>query len=280
MTEHLFYPDSSALINAFPEVKIERKLGEGGQKYVYKAKTEQEGTVAFKIIKTNQQLERTIREINAASSFCPPRFPKIYRYGHSNVGDIEVVFIVEEFIEGISLRERINQGAVPEQEALKIGFELLLALCEISNKNLVHRDIKPENIMLRNSGEVVLLDFGIARHLELNSLTHDLAMFGPLTPGYAAPEQINNEKRSISPRADLFAWGIVMYEMISGSNPFTQSCSTGNEALIRTLNFTPGRLESCSSELSKVIDWCMKKPVHRRPPSPAFVLEYMQRGLL
>ena len=95
----------------------------------------------------------------------PQRFPKIYRYGHSKVGDIEVVFIVEEFIDGISLRERINQGTLPEQEALKIGFELLLALCEISNKNLVHRDIKPENIMLRNSWGSCFIGFWYSKAL-------------------------------------------------------------------------------------------------------------------
>src|SRR5690606_38467780 len=109
--------------------------------------------------------------------------------------------------------------------------------------------IKPENIIINNTVGTVLLDFGIARHLDLNSLTHDVALFGPLTPGYAAPEQINNEKRSISARTDLFAWGILMYEMLTGVNPFTQGCATPSEALMKTLKLEPDLLEECNLEL-------------------------------
>ncbi|OXS60306.1 serine/threonine protein kinase [Cohnella sp. CIP 111063] len=280
MSENLFSVDSIVLAQAFPDIEFEAKLGEGGQKYVYRAQTQPEGRVAFKIIKSNQQIERTIREINAASSFSPPRFPQIYRYGNANVANIDVVYIVEQFVDGVSLRDRINAGALNDAEVFKVGSELLMALTEISEKNLVHRDIKPENIMLSSSTGVVLLDFGIARHLDLTSLTHDVAMFGPMTPGYAAPEQINNDKRSISARTDLFAWGILMYEMISGFNPFTQGCTTPAEVLMKTLKFEPETLQSCNPELSRIINWCMKKQVHRRPPSPSYIFELLKGVLL
>lgn len=276
MSENLFTVNSIALSQVFPDVVFEAKLGEGGQKYVYRARTQSEGLVAFKIIKSNQQNERTIREIDAASSFSPPRFPQIYRYGNANVADFDVVFIVEQFIEGVSLRNRINLGPISEEEVLKIGSDLLLALIETSKKNLVHRDIKPENIIISSDVGAVLLDFGIARHLDLNSLTQDVAMFGPMTPGYAAPEQINNEKRSISVRTDLFAWGILMYEMLSGFNPFTQGCRTSSEAIIKTLKYEPELLRDCNSELSRIISWCMRKSAHRRPPSPNHVYELLK----
>jgi eukaryotic-like serine/threonine-protein kinase len=276
MNSELFSPDSPALISAFPFITIKNKLGEGGQKYVYEAYTETEGMVAFKVIKVEQQYERTMREIDAASKFSPPRFPKIHSYGRSKVANEDVVYIVEEFIEGVSLRERLRLGAMQESEAVKIGYELLNALCEVAEQHLVHRDIKPENIMLGENDRAVLLDFGIARHLNLTSLTHDAAMFGPLTPGYAAPEQIRNEKRSISPRTDLFAWGIVMYEMLSGENPFTKGCSSPGEALMRTLQFDVPKLSNCSSNLSEIIDWCMKKPAHRRPANPIIVLNALK----
>lgn len=275
MIEDLFSPDSLILASAFPFVKIERKLGEGGQKVVYVAKNEQLGTVAFKVIKSNQQLERIIREVSAASLFSYPRFPNIYDYGNRKVGEMEVVYIIEEFIEGMSLRERLDQGMMPEHEALRIGIALIEALCEISEKRLVHRDVKPENILLGNNNRVVLLDFGIARHLELSSLTHDVALFGPLTPGYAAPEQIKNEKRSISPRTDLFAWGVLMYEMLSGKHPFIDGCNTSGEALTRTININPPRLENCNSKLADIIEHCMRKTVHRRPITPKLVLQLL-----
>lgn len=280
MSENLFSVDSIALAQAFPDVRFESKLGEGGQKYVYRALTLPEGRVAFKIIKSNQQIERTIREINAASSFAPPRFPQIYRYGNATVANIDVVYIVEQYVDGVSLRDRINMAALSKYEVLKVGSELLMALTEISEKNLVHRDIKPENIIISNSIGTVLLDFGIARHLDLNSLTHDVAMFGPMTPGYAAPEQINNEKRSISVRTDLFAWGILMYEMISGFNPFTRGCTTPAEALIQTIKYEPELLQGCNPELSRIISWCMKKQVHRRPSSPSYVHELLKGVVL
>lgn len=275
MTKNLFSPESEALACAFPFVRIEDKLGEGGQKFVFKART-QDGTVAFKIIKADQHVERIKREISAASRFAPPRFPKIFHYGNGKVENIDVIFIIEEFIEGISLRQRLVCGSINEAEVLKIGTELLYALSEIIAEKLVHRDIKPENIMLSRDGRVVLLDFGIARHLSLNSLTHDAALFGPLTPGYAAPEQIKNEKRSISPRTDLFSWGIVMYEMLVGYNPFTQGCNSPAEALTRTLNYDPPQLQNCSEKLAQIIDWCMKKPVHRRPINSNVVLELLK----
>lgn len=280
MSENLFTVDSIALAQAFPDVTFEAKLGEGGQKYVYRAQMQPEGRVAFKIIKSNQQIERTIREINAASSFSPPRFPQIYKYGNATVANIEIVFIVEQFIDGVSLRDLVNRGSLNEAEVLNVGSELLMALTEISEKNLVHRDIKPENIMISSNDGAVLLDFGIARHLDLNSLTHDVAMFGPMTPGYAAPEQINNEKRSISVRTDLFAWGILMYEMLSGFNPFTQGCTTSSEALIKTLKYEPELLQGCNPELSRIIGWCMRKQVHRRPPSPSYVHELLKGVVL
>lgn len=278
MKENLFSVDSNALIQAFPDVQFETALGEGGQKYVYRARTLSEGLVAFKVIKANQQMERTMREINAATNFSPPRFPQIYRYGDAMIGDINVVYIVEEHIDGMSLRDRIQLGSIDQSEVLKIGIQLLEALVEISKKNLVHRDIKPENIIISNKVGAVLLDFGIARHLDLNSLTHDIAMFGPMTPGYAAPEQINNEKRSISVRTDLFAWGILMYELVSGINPFVQGCTTPAEAMVKTLRFNPQALENCSSNLSKAITWCMKKQAHRRPPNPQYILELLKGG--
>jgi serine/threonine-protein kinase len=280
MRENLFSVDSDALAYAFPNVKFEDKLGEGGQKFVYRAQTLSEGLVAFKIIKSNQQIERTMREINAASSFSPPRFPRIHRYGNATVGNIEVVYIVEQFVAGVSLRDRINKGELDEAEALKIGLELLKALIEIAEENLVHRDIKPENIILNSNVGAVLLDFGIARHLDLNSLTHDVAMFGPLTPGYAAPEQINNEKRSISSRTDLFAWGILMYEMISGINFFTQGCTTPAEVLMKTLKEEPELLQTCDPRLATIINWCMKKQIHRRPSSPSHIYELLKGIML
>jgi len=269
---NIFSLESEQIHQSFPFVNIEEKLGEGGQKHVYKAKTDTDEVVAFKLVKLQQQHERVLREIEAASKFSSPRFPTLHRYGKQQAGDHMYIFLVEEYIDGISLRTQLNAGAFKEEEAVRIGIQLLLALCEVAQHGLVHRDVKPENIMLGPSGRVVLLDFGIARHLHLESLTQDMAVFGPMTVGYGSPEQIRNEKRSISSRSDLFACGVVMYEMLTGENPFTVGCSSPNEVLSRTLQYIPPKLRECKPIVSDMIHACLQKMVHRRPAGPDIVL--------
>lgn len=276
MIQNHFSADSEELKKAFPFVDILKLHGEGGQKYVYQANFGTKGTVAFKVIKVDQNIERTVREITAAAGFDSNKFAEIYQYGKGKVLNDEVVYIVEEFIEGETLRERINKAKISQEEALYIGIQLLYALADVAKQRLVHRDVKPENIMIDPDNRVVLLDFGIARHLELSSLTQDAAIFGPHTPGYAAPEQIKNEKRAISTRTDLFSWGIIMYELLGNSNPFTHGCSNTSEVILKTLRYQPPRLTNCNSEISRIIDWCLQKPVHRRPPNIEILIKVME----
>lgn len=132
---------------------------------------------------------------------------------------------MEEFLDGESLRQRLAAGPTSLSFVREVGDVLLIALGQVEAARLVHRDIKPENIMLTHDGRIVLIDFGIARHLDAISLTSSFAMFGPMTIGYCAPEQINNQKRAISIRTDLFALGIVLYEMVTGRNPFVDGCT-------------------------------------------------------
>ena len=273
------YMASSPLLKAaFPLISIKDELGEGGQKYVYRAEDQNGTQIALKLIKVAQDPARTLREISAASQFGPPRFPQMLTTGHQQVGTDDVIFLLEELVEGQNLRERLNCGPIPISEAVRIGKELILAVIEVARENLVHRDIKPENILLGVGDRVVLLDFGIARHLLLSSLTQDVAMIGPLTPGYGAPEQVKNEKRGISARTDLFAWAVVMYEMISGNNPFTQNCSTRGEVYQRTLSYDPPVLSACDPKLADTIAWCLKKVAHQRPANPESVYQTI-RGL-
>ena len=258
----------------FPQLQIHRPIGEGGQKYAYVVSLPDNRKAALKLIKQGQDYERVLREILAAAHFSSPRFPKIFKWGDVDIGSEKMLYVIEEFIEGKNLRQHLQSHPITQHRSLSIGIELLLAIEEISERRLVHRDVKPENVMV--CGErIVLLDFGIARHLLLNSLTQDAEPFGPLTPGYAAPEQIRNEKRVISQRTDLFAWGIVMYEMLAGYNPFLCGCRDPGEALHRTLVYNPPSLSSLGrspDDISDIIVWCLKKAAHQRPPHPKVVL--------
>lgn len=266
----------SRLIESFPELTNIENFGEGGQKMVYKATLPTGEPVALKIIKLSEDPERIKREVQVASQLVSSNFPRIFDWGNRLIGDEEIIFVIEEFVEGKVLREVLKERALTLPQIVKVGIQLLNAIIQVEEQHLVHRDIKPENIILAEGLRVVLLDFGIARHLALDSLTHDAAMFGPLTPGYGAPEQIKNEKRAISFRTDLFAWGVVMYEMISGFNPFREGCTNNGEILTRTLQYDPPTILDCPKEIQMLIDWCLKKPVHRRPPNTYIVLNKMK----
>jgi len=117
-----------------------------------------------------------------------------------------------------------------------VATDVLYALCEAERKRIVHRDVKPENIFVApGDAKCWLLDFGIARHLELSTLTRAGVLQGPLSPGYAPPEQIQNYKDKIDCRADLFALGVTLYEALMGVNPFVSGARDVNEVLRRVM---------------------------------------------
>ena len=251
-------------------------LAEGGQKYVYLAENDSKELVALKLVKQFLPRDRALREISAATGFSSAFFPKILSWGEVKIGAEQMLYVIEEYIQGSTLRNRLIAKTIDQTMAIHVGMSLLQALCEIEGKGLVHRDIKPENIIIGDRDRVVLLDFGIARHTALSSLTLDVAAFGPMTPGYAAPEQINNMKRAISPRTDLFAWGILMFEMLTGVNPFLSGCSTPGEALQRTLKYEVPPLSTCHLLIAHAVQWCLEKAPHRRPASASVLLERLK----
>ncbi|MGE0539189.1 MAG: serine/threonine-protein kinase [Dehalococcoidia bacterium] len=221
--------------------------------------------------------QRALREIETAAKLLGPAFPRIHDWGQESFGRTPVIYVIEEFLDGGYLRTALNaRGQIPLAEVLVLGDSLLEALVEVEAAHLVHRDIKPENIMLP-SGRVVLIDFGIARHLDLASLTLDYVPNGPLTPGYAAPEQIRNEKGYITVRTDLFAIGVVLYECLTGRNPFLENCSSPAEALQRGLKLNPQPLTSLAPvvppDLESFVHRCLSKAAHRRPPSAVDALD-------
>jgi serine/threonine-protein kinase len=187
------------------------------------------------------------------------------------------VYVVEEVITGYPLRALLQNGPLTPTRCLVICEQVLRALAIVHGNGLVHRDIKPENIKVEPGDRVRVLDFGIARHLLLTSLTADAAAMGPLTPGYGAPEQIRNEKRSIGPRTDLFAWAVVFYECWTGGNPFVAGCMTPGQALGKTLTYDPPLLSTTPPSLAQLIQRCLNKPVHRRPPSVESVIAEFER---
>jgi serine/threonine protein kinase len=202
---------------------FEKPLGQGAFKEAFLVKTSASEFRALKILKPGLSSERTDREIEAMK-----------RCKHANIATLETVatfdhatvkytYLVEEYIDGGTLDDRLKGGAIPRDALLSIGSNLIDAIAHVSSHELVHRDIKPANIMFRGSGEPVLVDFGLVRDLRKSSVTVTWATCGPCTPLYASPEQLNNEKAIIGWRSDQFSLGVVLAFAGLGMHPFARS---------------------------------------------------------
>ncbi len=200
-------------------------LKEAGQKVVYKTTSDEFGIVAVKVIKPNQNTDRIFREIDIIQNKPAIKTSKIYKYDTLICDDIEYLYIVEEFIDGGNLRDYLEKlGTIPFEEVCKFLQTMLDTINILEKSSIVHRDIKPENIMRTADGEFILIDFGIARDLSKSSLTATSSPRGPATTIYAPIEQIDNNKKSIDSRTDLYSVCLVAYEMICGTNPFVDGC--------------------------------------------------------
>ncbi len=210
--------DATWLQRSFPNLAAFTPLATGGQKCVYKVV--ETATTADRVLKIfrpgGSSSEAAMREALAPGKIAAPRVPQILSSGSaaSNVGDL--FWLLEEHLDGETLEKRLTRGPLNSKDVLRLAFQILESLAVAEEKRVVHRDVKPANIMVRPSGDFWLLDFGVARHLDLVSLTPTAAPFGSFTPGYAPPEQFNNRKREIDSRADLFALGVTLVEAATG----------------------------------------------------------------
>jgi len=198
---------------------ILKNLPSGGQKDVQLAEHPQHGKVVIKrgVIKSFTSLERIKREVELLSELDSEFYPMQH---HFNIDVKERKFeIVEEYIGGCTLRDCMGKFK-STIEIFKLLNVLTTGLSIIWERNIVHRDLKPENIIIRTDGRPCIIDLGIARFLDMESLTQTISPFGPCTPIYASPEQLRNYKHLIDPRTDFFGIGIMALELYLGVHPF------------------------------------------------------------
>jgi len=211
--------------------RIERLLGHGGMADVYLAfDTRRQTYLAVKILHEDlaedpEFVRRFQREAETLARLDHPNIVRFYSFERSATpgGGGVTAFIVMDYIAGTTLRGRLaeSNGPLPLNEASAVLHQVGAALQYAHSQGFVHRDIKPGNIMLRESGDVLLSDFGIARAAEVTTMTA-----GPLgTPAYMAPEQILGQ--SVGPWTDVYSLGVVLYEMLAGRRPFTGESGTG-----------------------------------------------------
>jgi eukaryotic-like serine/threonine-protein kinase len=269
--------DDGWLAQQFPNLSALSRLVQGGQKAVYTAVHPSDGDVVLKIIHPSQDPERIRREILAVQKATCPRVPKVLDTGllRSNVGD--VIWVREQRIVGTPLRTVIPKAPLGKNDLLRLAIHILEALGDAEKVQIVHRDVKPENIILDSAGNFWLLDFGIARHLDLTSLTGSHSPFGVGTAGYAPPEQFRNRKRDIDARADLFALGVTLYECAAGANPFRTGARDDLEILrnVERMALPPLQLAfDQSGEFAAFVSALTQKRRDYRPTSVTEALQW------
>ena len=198
--------------------KILEKLGEGGMGVVYKAQdTKLDRPVALKFLPPHvsdspQEKARFIHEAQSASALNHSNVTTIYGIEESPEG----LFIAMEYVEGNTLKQVIEKEALSIIKVMDIGIQACEGLAIAHEKGIVHRDIKSENIMLTPRGQVKIMDFGLAKSRGANKLTQTGSTLG--TVAYMSPEQASGEE--VDQRSDIFSFGVVMYELLTGQLPF------------------------------------------------------------
>lgn len=264
-------------------------LGQGGMSTVYKGTDRKLGrTVAIKIMKTDLSADPVFRdrfkqEAQAASRMAHPTIVRVFDAGDETVqtpeGETTVPYIVMEYIEGQDLRKLLAKGVIGQREACLI-FEDVLTALEYSHKaGIVHRDIKPANIMLTNTGQVKVMDFGIARAISesSSSVEQTTAILG--TAAYFSPEQAKGE--SVDARTDLYSAGIVLYEMLTGTVPFRgdSAVSVAYQHVTERPIAPSERRQNISPQLDRVVLKSLAKDRNKRFQSASEFREYLQLAL-
>jgi eukaryotic-like serine/threonine-protein kinase len=265
--------------------ELQEPIGRGGMATIYRAVDLRMGrTVAVKILREVYSSDpkfvtRFQREARAASALQHPNIVQVFDYGQSG----DSYYIAMEFIEGADLRRYLKKhGMLSNERAIEIAHDVALGLGAAHKRGIVHRDVKPQNVMLNDDGLVKLTDFGIAsvyKDVDAERLTTTGMTLG--TVQYYAPEQAQGEV--VSPAADIYALGIVMYEMLAGKTPFDGDTPVAVAMRhIQDIPEPPSRINPrISPALERIILRCLEKDPrdrYRDGDALAYALENVSRA--
>ncbi len=248
-------------------------LGAGGMGEVYRARDTRLGRdVALKILPESfarepDRLRRFEQEARAVAALNHPNILAVFDIGQQDGSP----FLVSELLEGESLRAALDGGALPQRKTIEYGVQIAHGLAAAHEKGIVHRDLKPENIFVTKDGRIKILDFGLAK-LAQQAGTDEVTLTSPNTAAgvvmgtasYMAPEQVRGE--AADPRTDIFAFGAVLYEMLSGSRAFRRD--TAAETMTAVLKDDPPELSGTarlvSPTLERIVRRCLEKSPEQR----------------
>ncbi|MBI3005653.1 MAG: protein kinase [Ignavibacteriales bacterium] len=258
--------------------KILEKLGEGGMGVAYKAQdTKLDRFVALKFLPhhltTNDaEKARFLQEAKAAAALNHPNICTIH--GIEEDGDEQ--FIVMEYVDGVTLREKFAPAPIPVKEAITYGIQIGEALEEAHAKGIVHRDIKSDNIMVNKKNQIKVMDFGLAKLKGSLKLTKATSTVGTL--GYMSPEQIQG--RETDGRSDIFSCGIVLFEMLTARLPFRGEHDAA--MMYSIVNEEPESIQqivpNASSELLHVLNTALEKQPEDRYQTVAEMVRDLRRA--
>mgnify|MGYP001627219942 CR=1 FL=1 len=278
LKNHQFQPGDAPLrLKGF---RLTRKLASGGMTDVYLAEREDGLPVVLKVLDaagktTSANLSRFIQEYALLSRITDPHVIRIYDQGFTD----DHAYIAMEYFERGDLRSEMS-GPLPPERALDIVAQIARALEVIHSHGIIHRDLKPENVMLRADGSVAIADFGVAKSmLQQDNLHLTQTRHGEVvgTPYYLSPEQATG--REITPASDLYSLGVMLYEMLTGSRPY--SAESLDLLLARHLTAPLPQLPLEHHGLQPVLDKLMAKlPEQRFASARALLDELAQRPLL
>ena len=254
--------------------KILSKLGSGGMGTVYKARdTKLDRSVALKFLpphlsRAEEEKKRFIHEAKAASALDHPNICNIYEIDETEDGQM---FIAMACYEGESLKDKISRGPLPVEEAMDFAIQIARGLEKAHAKDIVHRDIKPANVLITEEGQVKIVDFGLAKLAGRTVLTKEGTTLG--TVAYMSPEQTKGT--DIDYRTDIWAMGVVFYEMLSAAKPFKGDYEQA--VMYSIMNEEPEPLRqvnpSIPVELEKIVNRCLQKKLDSRYPNATKLLK-------
>ena len=236
--------------------RIEKQLGEGYSAIVYEATDlTMNRQVALKVIPAHEGMaERVRREIQTAASLNHPNIVTV----HDFIETPDSYVVVMELVKGATLRQALRRkGRIPWQKAVYVIIQVAEALKEAHAREIIHRDVKPENIMITRDGRIKLADFGIAVLIQRGN--HERKASGTL--GYMSPEQITG--RYVDETTDIFALGVILYEMLTGKNPFY--ADSLKETALRVLNYTPPPPSKVFPALPEALDQVVMQAIGKDP---------------